>query len=81
MQKSAPREGQRIIKAIWYQAKIDKGLRLEEVEDLAEQTMKMWDRTKEAYILPYSPDRHQLPNCPPALGPRMNYILSSRLIR
>ncbi len=51
------RGDQRIIKAIWYQAKIDKGLPLEDVEDLAEQTVKMWDLTEEAYILLYSPDQ------------------------
>lgn len=33
-------KGQRLIKASWYQAKIDKGLPLDEVEDLGEQVGK-----------------------------------------
>ena len=48
---------QRIIKAVWYQAKIDKGLPLQDLEDLPEQVIKMWEHTKEGYILLYSPDQ------------------------
>ena len=49
-------KGQRLIKASWYQAKIDKGLPLNEVEDLSEQVRKMQDYTREAYTLLYSAD-------------------------
>lgn len=46
----------RIIKAIWYQAKIDEGLPLENVKDLKEQALDMWDHTDEGYILLYTRD-------------------------
>ena len=48
--------GQRLIKACWYQAKIDKGAPLSEVEDLADQVGKMQVYTREAYTLLFSAD-------------------------
>lgn len=49
--------GQRVVKAIWYQAKIadPQTAQLDEIEDLAEQVAKMQEYTKEAYSLLYSP--------------------------
>lgn len=48
----------RLIKAIWYQAKIVRGIpsSLDNVPDLADQVAKMGKFTKEHYTLLYSPD-------------------------
>lgn len=50
--------GKRLIKAMWYQAKIDKegSASLDNVQDLAEQVEKMKRYTDEAYTLLYTPD-------------------------
>jgi hypothetical protein len=48
--------GQRLIKASWYQAKIDRAGPLDDLADLKEQVVKMRKYTKEAYTLLYTPD-------------------------
>jgi hypothetical protein len=50
-------EEERLIKAAWYQAKIDKGLALDQVEDLSDQIADMQVYTREAYTLLYSRDQ------------------------
>lgn len=50
--------GERLIKVMWYQAKIVRGIpaSLDNIQDLAEQITKMQQFTKEAYTLLYTPD-------------------------
>ena len=50
-------EGRRLIKAVWYQAKIDKGVPMDKIPDLTRQIEDMNVYTKEAYSLLYGKDR------------------------